>query len=309
MAEKKNKKKDEYIKEYEKLTGKKADIEKDTFHIMNMIRGMTYLQRFSPKKVAENSAKIYKAKSRVYNQKQKDILAMADTEFVAEIYPYLKDRPLAKLGLDSHLFDQGKLNAEEFKQKLLNITRDYHELVNLSEKGYVTTGGKIKTASYYPGLDKIELKKTAALTRKQYEPEGIIYQAFEKKGLLQTLAHELEHRGSVLLDSIIPKSYKDPQDHGAIASRDEKMMKQFGDYYSRVSSYTPKKSLEAKQDKRIKEAFEKGYVEPFIGMLSEEDKKRLSKRKLSRRYPSTGYNRGGKVYSNQPRRVRISRGR
>ena len=305
MAEKRTKKESAYVKEYEKLTGKKVSILNDEFHTMNMIKGMTYLQKFSPKKVAENAAKIYKAKSRTYNQKQIDALAMADTEFAAELYPYLKDRPLAKLGLDSHLFDQGKLSAKEFKQKLLNITRDYHELVNLSEKGYVTSGGKIKTATYSPDSDEIEYKKTAALTRKQYEPKGTIYQAFEKEGLLQTLAHELEHRGSVLLDSMIPKSYKDPKDHGAISSRDLKMMKQFGDYYTRGSSYTPMKSLEAKQNKRIKEAFQKGYVEPLIGMLSEEDKKRLSKRKLSRRYPSAGYNKGGKVYSNQPRKVGV----
>ena len=64
---------------------------------------------------------------RKYTQKQIDALAgIADAEFIQALYPYTKDRPLARLGLDAHLFETGQIDPDNFKEKILNI-RQYTE--------------------------------------------------------------------------------------------------------------------------------------------------------------------------------------
>ena len=65
---------------------------------------------------------------RKYTQKQIDALAgIADAEFIQALYPYTKDRPLARLGLDAHLFEAGQIDPDNFKQKLLKIKHQAKE--------------------------------------------------------------------------------------------------------------------------------------------------------------------------------------
>jgi len=171
------------------------------------------------------------------DEKKIDALMMADAEFMAALEPHLKDRPIARIGLDSYAFDAGNITAKNYKKRLLNIESEFTAGVRASR-------GRLLKGAYDPGSDKIQVyedvfeptyyaisgrdkrmgksritsagnKPRTRLTQLPNQDYGQFLQTSRKKitdkqeierakkvdGLV-TLLHELEHRGLDVLDKL-----------------------------------------------------------------------------------------------------------
>ena len=253
------------------------------------------------KKDKQINAKIKKALGREYTQKQIDALSMADAELMLEVAPYLKDRPRAKIALDAHLFDIGAMSQEQFKTKLLNIVSDYNQEMKLPDY-YDSRGNLLGTVTgtfagtYTPSEDKITIKKAGKIST-DVKTEDISY---DRRKFISTLIHELEHRGAKLIDDIANRYGDEERDHKAIHFSDVVTDRELGIKYQGTGGgeggdyYLQKKETYDLLRKRPE-------VAKRFPSIKKEAKEKFGF--------STGYNKGGKVYSNQPRRVRISRGR
>jgi hypothetical protein len=242
------------------------------------------------KKNKKINAKIKKALGREYTQKQIDALSMADAELMLEVAPYLKNRPRARIALDAHLFDIGVMPQEQYKNKLLNIVSNYNEQLKLpdrrdAEGKLISSISKRTIAEYDPAEDKIILGKSARVGKDLKTGK----QDYDRRKTIFALLHELEHRGAKIIDAIAGRLGDTERDHKAIAFSDVVTAKDLGIEYD--SSYKGNKDAFVEQQKETYDLLKK-------------------RPKIAKRFPSIKqYNRGGKVYSNQPRRVRISRGR
>lgn len=239
---------------------------------------------------------------RKYTQKQIDALAgIADAEFIQALYPYTKDRPLARLGLDAHLFETGQIDPDNFKQKLLNIRQypDQRMGIKVGPNEYQEVGG-----IYNVSKDVIDLYASAFEYKDKTTGKRKKGKGYKGPGQIETLLHELEHRGYTFLEKVAPlndylsfikkgSAAEEQSEHIAMRDREMQTAKDLGIEVSSApvsASDKMKDIVKKRQKKREREALQKSVVK--------------------KRFPSIKqYNRGGKVYSNQPRRVRISRGR
>jgi len=169
-------------------------------------------------------------KIKKWTQEQIDILSMADTELALELYPYLENNPIAKIGLDSLLFEQGKMDPNNFKQKLLNIRTNPNiaKIYKALQKGRTDIPVNTTAATYNRETDQITMnmlsgryKTNPEITGEipqneflftegdyggKYGPKTIWAGAYGKKGQIATLIHELTHRGANYLRQILPKT-------------------------------------------------------------------------------------------------------
>jgi|TARA_R110000824_G_scaffold400330_2_gene607610 hypothetical protein len=161
-------------------------------------------------------------------------LSMADNEFAAELYPYLDDNPVAKIGLDAYLFEQGKMDPNDFEQKLLNIRTNPNikKVYEALQEGRTDIPVNPAAADYNRKTDQITMNMLSGwyktnpeitgeipqneflLTQGEYGPERTKYAksiwagAHGKKGQIKNLIHELTHRGANYLKQTLPKTTK-----------------------------------------------------------------------------------------------------
>jgi hypothetical protein len=231
---------------------------------------------------------------RKYTQKQIDALAgIADAEFIQALYPYTKDRPLARLGLDAHLFETGQIDPDNFKQKLLNIKQYPTQRLQRSD-------GNVVAGRYLREEDTIKLFADAFIYKDKTTGETKIGKGYSGPGQIETLLHELEHRGYKLLQKIVPL-----EDYGYTAEgftggffehmgMDERAKQTAKDLGMERETLFDPDSQGKKKKKEIK------------NIQKEREKKGLKSSRVKKRFPSIKqYNRGGKVYANQPRKVKV----
>ena len=243
--------------------------------------------------------RVYNQRQREYNQKQIDALAnIGDAEFSQALYSYTKDRPLARLGLDAYLFEAGQIDPDNFKQKLLNIKQYPNKRM-----GYPIGGGRYKLVAgqYNITDDVINIYKDAFEYKDKKTGETKVGKGYSGPGQIETLLHELEHRGYKFLQKIVPledygytsEGYTGGYfEHMGMDDRAKQTAKDLG--MEREHLFDPD-SQGKKKKKEIK------------NIQKEREKKGLKSSRVKKRYPRIGqYNRGGKVYSNmQSRKVRI----
>ena len=215
-------------------------------------------------------------------------LQLADNELASELYPYLKNRPMAKLGLDTHLFEAGKIKPEDYKQKLLEIKTNYRQFLNLAKNEVSTTAG-----TYSQDEDSIVVNKRAEYPVLLVKENGKDYVETGKhsprKGRIETIIHELTHRGYALLDQLVPEDYKGPQnyyyEHTAMTPGDIDTANQLG-IHTFAKEGLKEQRANAYTKKRLKQAAKEN---PYI----------------TTRYPSmkNSFRLGGKVYKNNVRKA------
>jgi hypothetical protein len=249
------------------------------------------------KKNKKINAQIKKALGREYTQEQIDALSMADTELMLEVAPYLKDRPKAKIALDAHLFDIGAMPQKQFKTKLLNIVSDFNQETKLPDyydsKGNLNAVTGTFAGTYNSPKDKITIKKSGKIGEDLKTGEV----DYDRRKTIFTLIHELEHRGAKLIDAIANRFGNEERDHKAIAFSDEVTAKDLGIKYQ--SKYKGDSGSFFEQQKETYDLLRKRpEVAKRFPSIKKEAKEKFGY--------STGYNKGGKVYSNmQSRKVRI----
>jgi len=253
------------------------------------------------------------------NKKQFQQELFGDIEFSTEVINRLKkmqpDEPIdlaVRIGLDAHAFEKGLLSDKEFKEKILNYA--YVDQI----EGYKTKKGtRITKATYNPDKDLVRVTKGAGQYErnpvqgppeegKQYVKERYIPTTRSiEEGKFRSMIHEFRHRGNVLLNrlqfdleqtGLFGGIFSNPRDvnrHADTDYEDIQMNKALG-----IRAELPK------DEKKREKASRKGAEKRRKTMRKIYDKNKV----LQDRYPGA-YNRGGKVYSNQPRRVRISSGR
>jgi len=263
---------------------------------------------------------------------------VADTEVQAELYKYLKNRPLAKLGLDAYLFN--------FRQDPSLMTRHFKEMKNMPLPIYRVDKDRLPNdKAEYTFMDEILMSPTAdegefVHSSRLGKPESEGYQyAKSRDQYIKTLIHELEHRGGQFLrnwekDNAFRYIKKDgsnpieqdrklePQgrtDHGAISYYDYKHAEDNPDAVistpptrgvAAQSEYNPSARAAAARNRRIKRMFENDpdVRERFPSVNYKTLKTTV---KALEGFKKGGvvknkYARGGKVYSNmQSRKVRI----
>jgi len=268
---------------------------------------------------------------RQYTEKQLAALSMADTELAAELYPYLENRPMAKLGLDAYLYEYPKGK----KQKLLPIeTIPQNQLgSNTRITGFRSPNKSI--AQYDYKKDKISMSQKLFRPVDKYES----YQEYSerqpmamRKEQIAILIHELEHRGQGLFYKANP-NFKDKvtnvdQDtfHAEIYKGDAETRKKLGLPPPNTYFYDPEKNKYYIRDTK------RGYGRKELTKMQAYGLRRNLESQVNKflkknpamfidgqpRYPSitnkkkrTGgivnkYARGKKVYTNQgPRKARI----
>ena len=246
-------------------------------------------------------------KAKEWTQEQINILSMADSELAAELYPYLENNPVAKLGLDAHLFEQGKIDSDNFNQKLLKIKTnpDIMKIYKALQEGRTDIRVNTKAAEYNRKTDQITMnmlgnwyKTNPEITGEipqnefvfvegEYGPETIWAGAYGKKGQIANLIHELTHRGANYLRQILPeynresidKAIKENKpipiykqmldDHPAMEVGDREVADKLGIQYLGIdySKYNPEKRAKWRE-KAVKRTWK-------------------AKPRLSKRYPST----------------------
>ena len=261
---------------------------------------------------------------------------IADTEVQAELYKYLKNRPLAKLGLDAYLFyfrkDPSLMKEKEMRNMPLPIYRVGQNELDGDHRAEYTSKDEIKMgpdADRGSFIDPVRLgmPKSAGIqeekTRDQY---------------IKFLIHELEHRGGQFLkdwekenafryikkdgSNPIERDRKlDPRkfDHGAISYYDYKHAEDFPDAAvstppkrgaGSILDYIPSAKAAAARNRRIKRMFEDDPTvrERFPSVNYKTLKTTV---KALEGFKKGGvvknkYATGGKVYANQgSRKVRI----
>jgi len=249
---------------------------------------------------------------RKYNQNQIDALSMADTELASDLYGYLENRPMAKLGLDAYLYEYPKGE----KQKLLPI-----ETVPQDQLGANTrvTGFRSprSSAQYDPQKDRISI--------------GV---GFSRNEQITNLIHELEHRGQKLFYEANPdyRTYEDVGSvtkdtfHAEIYKRDAETRKKLGLPPPSTYFYDPEKKKyyvrnvkkgkgrielnklqAAALQKRLKDNVNKFLKGPAMFYQDQPRYPSITKKKKRTGGTVNKYSQGGKVYSNQgPRKVKIT---
>ena len=216
-------------------------------------------------------------------------LQLADNELASELYPYLKNRPMAKLGLDAHLFEAGKIKPKEFKQRLLDIKTNYRQFLTLAKDEVTNIAG-----TYDSDEDSIVINKLAEYPRLLVKRDGKEYVQTGKhsprKGRIETIIHELAHRGYALLDQLVPEDYKGPEswyyEHRAMTPGDIDTADQLG-----IHTFAKTGIKEEHANKYTKHRLKKAAKEnPYI----------------TQRYPSmkNSFKLGGKVYKNNVRKAK-----
>ena len=236
-----------------------------------------------------------------------------DVEFSTEVINRLKkihqNDPIdlaVRIGVDAHAFDKGLLTNKEFKEKLLNYA--YEDKI----RGYKTKRGTyIQKATYDPIKDLVTVTKGAGQYErnpvqgpseegKQYVKERYIPTTRSiEEGKFRSMIHEFRHRGSVLLNrlqydsglfgGIFQGSTRNLNRHADTDYEDIQMNKALG-----IRTELPE------DEKKREKASRKGAKKRRKTMRKIYDKSKV----LQDRYPGA-YNRGGKVYANQPRKVRV----
>jgi hypothetical protein len=244
-------------------------------------------------------------KAKEWTQEQINILSMADTELAAELYPYLENNPVAKLGLDSYLFEQGKIDPDNFNQKLLKIRTDPNivKIYKALQEGRTDVRVSPAAAKYNRKTDQITMnmlggwhktnpeitgkipQKEFIFTQGEYGPETVWAGAHGKKGQISNLIHELTHRGANYLQQNLPeysresidKAIKENKpipiykqmldDHPAMEVGDREVADKLGIQFQGVNYRNSKKRAEWRK-KAIKRTWK-------------------AKPHLSKRYPST----------------------
>ena len=234
---------------------------------------------------------------RKYTQKQIDALAnIGDAEFAQALYSYTKDRPLARLGLDAYLFEAGQIDPDNFKQKLLNIKQYPTQRLQRSD-------GNVVAGRYFREEDTIKLFADAFIYKDKTTGKRKKGKGYKGPGQIETLLHELEHRGYKFLNTIVPL-----EDYVNVAtgSQADSEIQHIG-MYDREAKTAKDLNIEREAVFNPDDYTQKDLI---LNIQKEREKKGLKSSRVKKRFPSIKqYNRGGKVYTNQPRRVRISRGR
>lgn len=235
---------------------------------------------------------------RKYNQKQIDALAnIGDAEFAQALYSYTKDRPLARLGLDAYLFESGKIDPDNFKQKMLNI-RQYPN----KRMGYDLGGGKYEVigGTYNRTDDVINIYRDAFKYKDRKTGEEKIGKGYSGPGQIATLLHELEHRGYQFLNSIVPlEEYVNV----ATGSQADAEMQHISMYDKEAKTA---KNLNIEHETLFNpDAYKKKNL--VLDIQKKRERKGLKSSRVKKRFPSIKqYNKGGKVYSNmQSRKVKV----
>tara|TARA_R100000808_G_C2117195_1_gene129476 strand:+ start:75 stop:881 length:807 start_codon:yes stop_codon:yes gene_type:complete len=236
-----------------------------------------------------------------------------DVEFSTEVINRLKkmqpDEPIdlgVRIGLDAYAFDKGLLSDKEFKERLLNYA--YIDKI----QGWKTKRGtRIQKATYDPNKDLVTVTKGAGQYErdpvqgppeegKQYVQERYIPTTRSiEKGKFRSMIHEFRHRGNVLLNKLqydkglfgnfFRGSTRNLNLHADTDYDDIQMNKALGIREELPESEKKREKASRKGSKKRRKIMKKIY-----------DKNKV----LQDRYPGA-YNRGGKVYANQPRKVRI----
>lgn len=221
-----------------------------------------------------------------------------DVEYASEVLRKIKkempetDIDLGlRIGLDAYAFDQGKMSAKKFKEKLLNIKTDSRRMgTRRGNKQYETRG------AYYPETDAITLFGGA---RRAFEREltpdprgGSSYKKTpqtEEAGRFMIAVHELRHRGNNLLNKLGLIDYDvnlhSDTDYDDFTLRENLQIRHTLPEYEKKSNSKIDEKRSKTRKKKIKKIYKKSKA-------------------LQDRY-SGAYNKGGKVYSNQPRKVRV----
>jgi hypothetical protein len=247
------------------------------------------------------------------NKKQFQQELMGDVEFSTEVINRLKkmqpNEPIdlaVRIGVDAHAFDKGLLSDKEFKEKLLNYA--YVDKI----RGHKTKRGTyIQKATYNPVKDLVTVTKGAGQyerepvqgppeKNKQYVQERYIPTTRSiEEGKFRSMIHEFRHRGSVLLNrlqydsglfgGIFRGSTRNLNRHADTDYEDIQMNKALG-----IRTELPEDEKKREKDSR------RGARKRRKMMKKVYDKNKV----LQDRYPGA-YNRGGKIYANQPRKVKI----
>ena len=324
------------------------------------------LEKYLTDKYKRTKTDKYFLKELKGNPKKIAGLMMADAEFQAALLPYLKDRPLAKLGLDSYAFDAGKITPENYRKRLLNIESRF-------TAGYGFGRDSLLAGAYDPGSDKIQVyddyfpttyyaidprdkrmgksritsagnKPRTSFTQLPNRNYGEFVQRSRREITkkheiekarkvddLVTLLHELEHRGLDVLEKLNEKQY----DYDYVKSSYEKRL---GRHEGGVGEQMAQERADEHQGiyaRDMDDYLQLGYIPKYRLMPSRtrefypsrvidvEQKMYMDERlkenpELAKRFPSitrkrkkiggvvkSKYMRGGKVYSNQPRKVRV----
>jgi len=246
------------------------------------------------KKNKKINAQIKKALGREYTQKQIDALSMADTELMLEVAPYLKDRPRAKIALDAHLFNIGAMPQKQFKTKLLNIVSDFNEETKLPDR-YDSQGNLMsaKTTNFAGTYNSTEDKIIIGKTGKIGEDLKTGEVDYDRRKTISTLIHELEHRGAKLIDAIANRFGNAEKDHKAIYFSDVVTDRELGIKYDGVDKGDSGVFFE-QQEETYDLLRERPKVAKRFPSIKKEAKEKFGY--------STGYNKGGKVYSNMKSR-------
>ena len=242
-------------------------------------------------------------KKKKLTQKQIDILSMADNELASELYPYLDELPLAKLGLDPQLFEEKNIN--KLKQKLLNIKTNYKEWKELPENKYTRVSG-----TYAPSEDAIKINKRGNFYYTSPDETGSSYLKEGREGQIATLIHELRHRGGAKLNRLKGYERRSPlrfDDEWDLVYGDKEIAKKLNHKY-----------IGQPMNKRLRSSDEsflwKGLHENNLGRILETIKENPEVFRLGGeakasipRYPSIVKAKGGQI-NNKKRRKAKPRG-
>ena len=233
-------------------------------------------------------------------QKQIDILSMADTELAAELYPYLDELPLAKLGLDSQLFEDKNIN--KLKQKLLEIKTNYKQWKELPKDKYTTVSG-----TYTPSTDAIKINKRGNFYYTSPNETGRSYLKEGREGQLATLIHELQHRGGAKLNRLKGYNSRDPlrfDDEWDLVYGDQELAKKLNQRYigrpmnKRLRSDDESALWKGLHENNLKRVIETIKENPKVFRLGGEAKASIP------RYPSITKAKGGQINNKKRRRAK-----
>jgi hypothetical protein len=236
------------------------------------------------------------------NKKQFQQQLFGDIEYASEVLRRIKkempetDIDLGlRVGLDAYAFEQGKMSKKKFEEKLLNIKTDPRRMgTRRGDKQYETRG------AYYPDTDAITLFGGASRAFEREltpDPEGgSSYKRTPQTGeagRFMIAVHELRHRGNNLLNKLGLIDYNvnlhSDTDYDDFTLRENLQIRHTLPEYEKKANREIDEKRSKTRKKKIKKIYKKSKT-------------------LQDRYPGA-YNKGGKVYTNQLRRVRISRGR
>ena len=236
-----------------------------------------------------------------------------DVEFSIDVINKLKkmqpNEPIdlaVRIGLDAYAFEKNLLSDKEFKEKLLNYA--YEDKI----RGYETKRGTyIQKATYNPLKDLVTVTRGAGQHErnpvqgppeksKQYVKERYIPTTRSiEEGKFRSMVHEFRHRGSVLLNRL---QYDSGLFGGIFRGMTRNINRHADTDYDdiQMNKALGIRTEKPEDEKKRQESSKKGSKKRKKQMKKIYDKNKV----LQDRYPGA-YNRGGKVYANQPRKVRV----